>query len=57
MVEVTRKLVRIRTAQDLAADGQVDAARKIVESQPPGVIVIEVNQTTPDPDKWRRGRR
>lgn len=54
---MTRKLVRIRTAQDLAAAGRVDEARQVVQNHPPGVVVIEVNQTTPDPDKWARGRR
>ncbi len=54
---MTRKLVRIKTARDLAAAGDVEGAREAVQNLPPGVVVIEVNTTTPDPDKWRRGRR
>ena len=47
----------IARARSLARAGKSQAARQLVAQLPPGTVVIEVNQTSPDPAAWPSKRR
>lgn len=39
-------------ATQLVRRGRTEDARKLVAKLPPGIVVIEVNETTPDEAQW-----
>jgi len=39
----------IRHVHELVAIGRVEEARALIAALPPGVVVVEVNETTPGP--------
>jgi hypothetical protein len=53
---VVTRLDAYRMAARMAISGDVGSARALVACAPRGVVVIEVNQTTPAPAPVRRAR-